>query len=253
MDIEKNNNKDELLAEIEKLRKERNDLKLENKILKKANELKKEIGVNYGNLNNKEKTIVVNALKGAYPTTALLKKLKLKRSTFYYECTRNLVDKYDDIKEKIKIIFNENYKCYGYRRIKIALIDTFDINISEKVVRRLMKQISLFVYQKRKRRYSSYEREIPPEVPNLLNRDFKTDKPYTKVLTDITEFSLKDGKVYLSPLIDCYDGLPIVYTCSTSPNSELTNTMLIKGHEIFKNNNCTIIMIEDFIIVSKVG
>ena len=104
MDIDKNNNKDELLAEIEKLRKERNDLELENKILKKANELiKKEIGVNYGNLTNKEKTIVVNALKGAYSTTALLKKLKLKRSTFYYECTRNLVDKYDDIKEKNNI------------------------------------------------------------------------------------------------------------------------------------------------------
>ena len=241
MDIVKSNNKDELLSEIEKLRKERNDLELENKILKKANELiKKEIGVNYGNLTNKEKTIVVNALKGAYPTTALLKKLKLKKSTFYYECTRNLVDKYDDIKEKIKVIFNENYKCYGYRRIKIALIDTFDINISEKVVRRLMKQVGLIVYQKRKRKYSSYEGEISPEVPNLLNRDFKVDKPYTKVLTDITEFSLKDGKVYLSPLIDCYDGLPIVYTCGTSPNSELTNKMLIKGHEIIKNNNCTI-------------
>ena len=103
MDIVKSNNKDELLTKIEKLRKERNDLELENKILKKANELiKKEIGVNYGNLTNKEKTIVVKALKGAYPTTALLKKLRLKKSTFYYECTRNLVDKYDDIKEKIK-------------------------------------------------------------------------------------------------------------------------------------------------------
>ena len=38
-DINKSNNKDELLAEIEKLRKERNDLELENKVLKKANEL----------------------------------------------------------------------------------------------------------------------------------------------------------------------------------------------------------------------
>ena len=65
------------------------------------------------------------------------------------------------------MIFNENYKCYGYMRIKIALIDTFDINISEKVVRRLMKQIGLIVYQKRKRKYSSYEGEISPEVPNL--------------------------------------------------------------------------------------
>lgn len=241
MEIDKSNNKDELLSEIEKLRKEKNELELENKILKKANELiKKEIGVNYGNLTNKEKTIVINALKSTYSTTALLNKLKLKKSTFYYENARNLIDKYKDIKEKIKIIFNENYKCYGYRRIKIALYDTFNINISEKVIRRLMKQIGLVVYQKRKRKYSSYVGEISPEVPNLLNRDFKANKPYTKVLTDITEFSLKDGKVYLSPLIDCYDGLPIVYTCGTSPNSELTNSMLIKGHEIIKSSNCII-------------
>ena len=38
MDIVKSNNKGEILTEIEKLRKERNDLELENKILKKTNE-----------------------------------------------------------------------------------------------------------------------------------------------------------------------------------------------------------------------
>ena len=78
MDIGKSNNKDELLAEIEKLRKERNDLELENKILKKANELiKKEIGVNYGNLTNKEKTTVVNASYNSF-----IKEIKTKKIYF---------------------------------------------------------------------------------------------------------------------------------------------------------------------------
>ena len=41
-----------------------------------------------------------------------------------------------------------------------------------------------------------------------------------------------DGKVYLSPLIDCYDGLPITWTIGKSPNTILTNTMLEKAHKI---------------------
>ena len=45
-----------------------------------------------------------------------------------------------------------------------------------------------------------------------MKRDFKANEPYSKSLTDITEFSLCDGKVYLSPLIDCLTGVPITYT-----------------------------------------
>jgi len=45
-------------------------------------------------------------------------------------------------------------------------------------------------------------------------------------LTDITEFHIPAGKVYLSPIIDCFDGLPVSWTISTSPNAELVNTML---------------------------
>ena len=47
-----------------------------------------------------------------------------------------------------------------------------------------------------------------------------------KWLTDITEFSIPAGKVYLSPVIDCYDGLIVTWTIGTSPNAELVNTML---------------------------
>lgn len=42
----------------------------------------------------------------------------------------------------------------------------------------------------------------------------------------ITEFHIPAGKVYLSPIIDCFDGLPVSWTIGTSPNAELVNTML---------------------------
>ena len=40
------------------------------------------------------------------------------------------------------------------------------------------------------------------EVENVINRDFHADQPNTKWLTDITEFAIPAGKVYLSPIID---------------------------------------------------
>ena len=60
----------------------------------------------------------------------------------------------------------------------------------------------------------------------MINRNFHAEKPNEKWLTDITEFSIPAGKVYLSPLIDCFDGMPVSWTIGTSPDSALVNTML---------------------------
>ena len=45
----------------------------------------------------------------------------------------------------------------------------------------------------------------------LIKRDFHVDSPNSKWLTDITEFAIPAGKLYLSPVIDCFDGM--VVTC----------------------------------------
>jgi len=239
---EKEKTKDELKEEIEKLKQEQKKLEMENKILKKANELiKKEMGANFNNLTNKEKTIIVSALKSEYKIKELITVLNIKKSTYFYELKHINDDKYRDIRNYIKIIFNSNYNVYGYRRMKIALNEDYNINISEKVIMRLMREEGLYVYiPKSKKKYSSYEGEISPEVPNVINRNFKANKPYEKALTDISEFGMCDGKVYLSPLIDCYDGLPIVWTIGKSPNSDLTNNMLDKAHNIIGNKDIII-------------
>ena len=63
-------------------------------------------------------------------------------------------------------------------------------------------------------------------MPNVLKRNFHADKPNEKWLTDITEFSLPAGKVYLSPILDCFDGLVVCWTVGTSPDAALVNGML---------------------------
>ena len=72
--------------------------------------------------------------------------------------------------------------------------------ISEKVVRRLMKLEGLNVVGSRRRRYCSYQGEVSPAPDNLIARDFRANAPNTKWLTDITEFHIPAGKVYLSPI-----------------------------------------------------
>jgi transposase InsO family protein len=88
-----------------------------------------------------------------------------------------------------------------------------------------MQEEQLVLPYKKKRRYSSYKGEISPAVENLVDRDFHEDAPKSKWLTE-TEFHIPAGKVYLSPILDCFDGLAVSWTIGTSPDAELVNTML---------------------------
>lgn len=230
-----------LRKEVEELRKEHHRLQLENDVLRKAAEIaKKDPGADLSKLTNAEKTALVSALNGRYRTSELLAACRLRRATYFYGKKAAGHDKYASLRKRMKEAFEENYRCYGYRRMK-ALLDLEGASrTSEKVIRRLMKEEGLRVYRPRQKKYSSYEGEISPAPDNVIDRDFSADAPYRKALTDITEFSLRDGKVYLSPLIDCFTGAPMTWTIGTSPNADLTNTMLEKGHEIAGSSGMTV-------------
>jgi transposase InsO family protein len=140
------------------------------------------------------------------------------------------------VRRAIADIFELNHRCYGYRRVRAAL-GRQKVFISEKVVRRLMKQEHLSATTTRRRRYGSYAGEISPAPDNLINRDFRAAAPNEKWLTDITEFQIPAGKVYLSPIIDCFDGLVISWSIGTRPDAELVNTMLDAAVEAMSSSN----------------
>ncbi len=98
--------------------------------------------------------------------------------------------------------------------------------ISEKAVQRLTKQECLAAVTPKRGRYGSYLGEISPAPVNILNRDFGATAPNEKWLTDITDFQIPAGKVYLSPMIDCFDGMVVSWPISTLPDADLVNTML---------------------------
>jgi putative transposase len=216
-----------LLSQIESLKQDIRRLQLEYDLLKKAKELlKKTVGVDLHILSNRDKMMLIDALKQTYALTELLLQLGLARSSYFYHLARlHIADKYAQVRNAMADIFQSNYGCYGYRRMRSAL-GRQKLWASEKVVRRLMKQESLVVTSLKRRRYGSYLGEISPAPDNLINRDFQAAHPNEKWLTDISEFQIPAGKVYLSPMIDCFDGMVVSWSIGTQPNGDLVNSML---------------------------
>ena len=219
-----------LSAELERLKKEVYRLQMEVDILNQAAEvLKKGLGIDLKKMTNREKATVIDALRDKYSLNELLALTGMAKSSYFYQKQAlRRGDKYSALRTQITKVFRKNRSVYGYRRVH-AVLRNQGLKCSEKVIRRIMREEHLVVPGRKKRKYTSYIGEISPAVPNLLQRDFHADKPNQKWVTDISEFQIPAGKVYLSPIIDCFDGLAVSWAIGTSPNAELANTSLDGG------------------------
>lgn len=213
--------------EVESLRKQMYELQMEVDILKETiNVLKKDPGVDWKDLKNREKVAVIDAIKEKYPLPILLRKMGLSRSSYYYRMKALAKeDKYEPLRNEVTRLFFENKARYGYRRIH-AELKKIGIKVSEKVVRRVMKDEGLEVKIRKTKKYNSYKGEISPSVPNEVQRNFHSENPYELLLSDISEFAIPAGKVYLSPAVDCFDGMLVTWRISEHPNADLVNGML---------------------------
>lgn len=88
--------------------------------------------------------------------------------------------------------------------------------INHKTVSKLMKEADISC-KVRIKKYRSYKGEKGKIAPNLLSRNFQSDKPLSKLVTDVTEFSLCGVKRYLSPVLDLFNGEIVCYTLYEHP------------------------------------
>ena len=217
-------------SDIEELRRQNAQLKMDNAILRETiGVLKKDPSVDPSDLSNREKAEVVDALRHDFPLKDLLARLELPRSSYYYQ--RGAIaagDKYAELRVLVAEIFHGVKDSRGYRYVHSELRKREEpVVVSEKVVRRIMSEDRLqVVYSKKKRKYSSYVGEVSEAPENLVGRDFHADAPNELWLTDITEFKIPAGKVYLSPILDCFDGFLPAWSIGPRPTAELANSSL---------------------------
>ena len=149
----------------------------------------------------------------------------MPRSTFYYHLKVSKTDKCSADKQAIREVFEENEQRYGYRRITDEL-HAKGIIINHKKVLRLMKMLGIQGKKHKNEEYHSYKGEVGKVAGNLLNRDFNAGNAFEKLATDVTQFKVKDRKVYLSPIMDLYNNEITSYSISLHPDLAQIREML---------------------------
>ena len=172
----------------------------------------------------------------------------LPRSVYYYWKERIDPDtKNSDLMDAITTIYTDNHKRYGYRRITLQLKkDGWTVN--HKTVKRLMSKLKLYGITPRAK-YKSYKGNFNGTVDNKLLykrvdtqkhrteyiRDFSTTDVNEKWTTDVSEFHIAAGKLYLSPILDIHNREIVSYNISRSPSFVQTTDMLNKAFSRFKD------------------
>lgn len=166
------------------------------------------------------------ALRAEHRLEVLLDVAGSARSMFFYhQSLANVPDRGASLKAAIKGTFTKNHARYGHRRIYIELLK-LGRTVAKKTVLKLMRSLRLICKVRSRKRDNSYQSEQGIVAPKLLKRQLEADASNQKWVTDVTEFSVGDRMLYLSPIIDLFDRQIISYAIGASPNPNLANASL---------------------------
>ena len=158
--------------------------------------------------------------------------LKVTRQGFYkYLADKDRPWKYQDLADAMRVIASED-ECndtYGRIRMYQALLLKKPEGIripGERTVYRVMKEIGLSHRPKRKPNGITKADREARKSDDLLKRDFSSQEPLKKCVTDITEIKAKDGKLYVSAIFDCFDAAVLGLAMDTSMKAALCERTL---------------------------
>lgn len=115
---------------------------------------------------------------------------------------------------------DEENRNYGVERMKIAL-EQRGLKRSFSTVKRAMARGNLIHESRRSPDGLTKSERNAMKPQNIIKQDFTAQAPLRKLLTDITQIPCKDGKLYVSPLLDCYNGEIISLVMDTNMKKDL--------------------------------
>ena len=156
-----------------------------------------------------------------YPVTVMCKFFRVSRSGYYDYVKR--IGRPNRDEPLAKLIIERRSQKYGRslgcRRMQKWLEKAKGLRRNDKTVWRVMRKYSLLSTCRRKRFYRPAE--ALHVYPNLLDRQFHSQTPDTKWVTDITYIHTPQGTLYLSAVIDLFDRRVAAYKMSTRNDSKL--------------------------------
>jgi putative transposase len=167
---------------------------------------------------------LIAAEKTNYPVAVMCRVLNVSRTGFYNwerraPSDRTLTDAW--LTEKIKQIHDTSRGVYGAPRIHAELRMEHDIRIGQKRVARLMKAAGIAGVRPRKRFKTTIR--IPGITPasDLVERQFKPDKPNVLWVADITYLRTGEGWLYLAAVQDAYSRQIVGWSMTTHMRASL--------------------------------
>jgi len=201
--------------------------------------------------SNEEKVKTINELRHRFPLADLLRICRIAKSSYYYglKALKTKESKDKELRDKILEIYQKSHCRYGFKRITLVLNNGSNEPINHKRVQRIMHELGIFGIQGKNGKYHSYKNDNGEHKENLLlekeideenhrttfKRHFETTGPNQKWTTDVSEFKHKDGKLYLSPILDMFDGSIISYDISLHPDFSQTKRMIDKAFKQYDN------------------
>jgi putative transposase len=138
--------------------------------------------------------------------------------TSYYRWRKNLTKSNPKIRleKQIGTLCREHKYRYGYRKITAILKKR--IRINHKSVQRIMQKNQWQCRVKMKKRKKSGQPYSV--VDNILDRNFQSDRPLEKLVTDITYLPYGQKQLYLSSILDLYNGEVIAFTIGDKQDTD---------------------------------
>ncbi|WP_391590166.1 IS3 family transposase [Bacillus amyloliquefaciens] len=200
----------EYSSELEKLQAENRYLRQQNEVFKKVQRIGKEA--------DRETTIkLVEELRKTMTVQDICVHLDISR-TSYYRWRKNLTKSNPKIRleKQIGTLCREHKYRYGYRKITAILKKRISIN--HKSVQRIMQKNQWQCRVKMKKRKKSGQPYSV--VDNILDRNFQSDRPLEKLVTDITYLPYGQKQLYISSILDLYNGEVIAFTIGDKQDTD---------------------------------
>lgn len=159
-----------------------------------------------------------------YDIRTMCKAVKLHHSVYYYHKT-NKENRYkkanEEIDKKIKEEYEKSKKRYGSPKIT-KILNKQGIKVSQKRVARRMKLLGLRSIIVKKYNHKGNKKIDDKNKENLLEQNFKADKPSEKWVGDITYIYTKEtGWTYLAIVMDLFDLKIIGWSYGRNMTSEI--------------------------------
>lgn len=162
--------------------------------------------------------------KNIYGVRNLCKAVKLHHSVYYYH-KQNRENSYkkanEELDKRIKEEYEKSKERYGSPKIT-KILNQQGIKVSQKRVARRMKALGLKSIIVKKYNHNGNKKVDDTNKKNLLEQNFKAEKPSEKWVGDITYIYTKEtGWTYLAIVMDLFDLKVIGWSYGVNMTSEL--------------------------------